>query len=449
MTILCGTDFSPEATSALRVAADLAARMNMPLHLVHAVALTEDDLVDKVTRAEIARGHRERLEGQAALLGKPGMQIYFHVSEGSPDEVLLQHAGEIHASLIVVGALGKRKLSQWQLGSHADRVAQRSQVPVLVIRNAEAMGAWARDERPLRVLLGADLTASTEIAMGWLNELARFGRLEVVAAHCYWPPEQYQRLGLGGVRNFIEPVAQVTETLDRDIKAHLARFSTCTLTNVRIEPHLGRIGDRLAAIAGEEKADMVVVGSHERGAMRLWEGSVSRVVLQQAAMSVACVPTPLQAKLADTPHVRSVLVATDFSATGNAAVGLAYATAEHGAVIHLVHIVPDPHEGAIEPRDIFPSPQALREKYRDICERLMHLAPAAAASRAQRTEVHVLESRHAADAICQAAERMAVDMIVLGTHGRTGIAKAFLGSIAQDVLAKSHRPMLLARKPAL
>ena len=40
----------------------------------------------------------------------------------------------------------------------------------------------------------------------------------------------------------------------------------------------------------------------------------------------------------------------------------------------------------------------------------------------------MLESRHPADAICQAAERLGADMICLGTHGRTGVAKAVLGS---------------------
>jgi nucleotide-binding universal stress UspA family protein len=114
-----------------------------------------------------------------------------------------------------------------------------------------------------------------------------------------------------------------------------------------------------------------------------------------------------------------------------------------------VHVVPDPHEGSIEPRDIFPAPRSLQEKYRDVYERLMHLAPAAAAARGQLTEVHVLESHHPAEAICQAAERLSADMICIGTHGRSGIAKALLGSVTHEVIARSHRPTLLARAPAL
>jgi nucleotide-binding universal stress UspA family protein len=449
MTIVCGTDFSQEGSNALRVAAELASRMNRPLHVVHAVALSKDDLVDSDTRGSLANAQRQRIQDQLAQLQRPGMRASVHVDEGAPDELLLSVAHEVSASLIVVGALGKRRRTQWQLGSHADRLAQRSHVPVLVVRNDDAFSAWARDERPLRVLLGADLTASTEIAMQWINELARFGRCDVVAAHLYWPPHEYERLGLGGVRNYIEPVPVVTETLDRDLRAHLARAERCNLARVRIEPHLGRLGDRLAALAKEEQCDLIVIGSHDRGAARVWEGSVSRITLQEADVSVACVPAPSQPLLGELPHLRSVLVATDFSPTGNAAVALAYATAERGATIHLVHVVADGVAGEVAPRDIFPPARSLCDKYRDICDRLSHLVPAGAAAREQKTELHVLESHHTAEAIAQAAERLSIDLICLGTHGRTGIAKAVLGSVVTDVIARTHRPTLLARKPAL
>ena len=48
-------------------------------------------------------------------------------------------------------------------------------------------------------------------------------------------------------------------------------------------------------------------------------------------------------------------------------------------------------------------------------------------------------------AICQAAERLGADLVCLGTHGRTGIARAALGSVAVNVLTHIRRPLLLAR----
>ena len=109
MTIVCGTDFSEEGTNALRIAAELAARANVPLHLVHALAFANSDLVDGDTRATLARNHRRRLEAQAAEMQRPGLQIFVHVGEGAPDELLLSLATELSASLVIVGALGQRK----------------------------------------------------------------------------------------------------------------------------------------------------------------------------------------------------------------------------------------------------------------------------------------------------------------------------------------------------
>jgi nucleotide-binding universal stress UspA family protein len=62
---------------------------------------------------------------------------------------------------------------------------------------------------------------------------------------------------------------------------------------------------------------------------------------------------------------------------------------------------------------------------------------------AVRTEV--IESGKTAIAICQAAERFDADVICMASHGRSGISKAILGSVAQDVMARSTRPVLVVR----
>lgn len=68
------------------------------------------------------------------------------------------------------------------------------------------------------------------------------------------------------------------------------------------------------------------------------------------------------------------------------------------------------------------------------------------AAKGTQTRVHVLFSESAAPAICQAAERLGVDMICIGTRGRSGIAKAVLGSVATSVLSNTGRPVLLAHR---
>jgi universal stress protein A len=49
------------------------------------------------------------------------------------------------------------------------------------------------------------------------------------------------------------------------------------------------------------------------------------------------------------------------------------------------------------------------------------------------------------DVIVRAARSKRVDVLVLGTHGRTGLARFFLGSVATRVLATAHCPVLTVR----
>jgi nucleotide-binding universal stress UspA family protein len=49
------------------------------------------------------------------------------------------------------------------------------------------------------------------------------------------------------------------------------------------------------------------------------------------------------------------------------------------------------------------------------------------------------------DQIVAAAKRQKADLIVIGTHGRTGISKLFLGSVAGRVIATAHCPVLTVR----
>ena len=49
--------------------------------------------------------------------------------------------------------------------------------------------------------------------------------------------------------------------------------------------------------------------------------------------------------------------------------------------------------------------------------------------------------------ICQAAEREHADLVIMGSHGRTGLAHIVLGSVAERVVRHASCPVLVARKP--
>jgi nucleotide-binding universal stress UspA family protein len=449
MSIVCGTDFSESALRATQAAAQLATRMNVLLHLVHSVELSADALFDE-PRSTTIRWAKSHLQSVAERARTWGARVEIHVEEGPPDETLQDVAKRVSAQLIVVAALGQRREGKWQLGSHAERLAQRSHVPVLVVRSAELFEAWVHESRPLRILLGVDLSLTTESALRWIADLRKFGPCDVIASHLYWPPEQFHRLGLAGVRSYLEPDPEVTKTLARDIATRVQNVLGVAPVKMRLEPHLGRVGDRIGVLAEEERCELVVVGTHDRElAERILQGSVSRDVLHDARVSVVCVPASASELAATKPKLDSVLVATDFSPIGDAAIALAYSVVAPGGTVHVVHVAKEESRHSVtDPRDIFPSGAAeVSSGEAAVRQRLLELVPKDAADQIRTTQLHVLHSNDVAAAICQAAERLGAAMLCLGTHGRTGLSNALLGSVAQSVLATTGRPVLLTRAP--
>lgn len=60
-------------------------------------------------------------------------------------------------------------------------------------------------------------------------------------------------------------------------------------------------------------------------------------------------------------------------------------------------------------------------------------------------ETHVVEGAAIAATLCETAERLHADLLVMGTHGRTGLAHAFLGSVAERTLRNAPCPVLTVR----
>ncbi len=72
------------------------------------------------------------------------------------------------------------------------------------------------------------------------------------------------------------------------------------------------------------------------------------------------------------------------------------------------------------------------------------VSESAAAAKVECECIHVPD-KHPADGIIAAAEKTGADLIVMSSHGRRGIQRAFLGSETNEVAARSHVPVLVVR----
>ena len=326
-------------------------------------------------------------------------------------------------------------------------------MPVLVVRNAEPFTAWARGQRPLRVMIGVDFSPTADAALEWAIRLRRMGPCDVVLNYVYWPLGERRRVAVHESEKPPLDYAPADAALTEELAARVGKLPGEGTVSIRARAGYGRSADHLVQAAEEEQADLIVVGTHQRhGLDRLWHGSVSRGVLHQATMNVACVPTRLAEKEepASRPSVaRRVLVPTDLSPFSLGALPFAYRLADGGAVVHLLHIVepgstPNPLDAPYAlPAALSPEDRARRLEL--ITERLRAHIPADAAARGVETRIEIVETRQVAETICEAAAHLGVDLICMGSHGGSGLLQIAAGSVAQAVLSRSERPVLLYR----
>ncbi len=142
-------------------------------------------------------------------------------------------------------------------------------------------------------------------------------------------------------------------------------------------------------------------------------------------------------------ELRNILCATDLSGPAERALELAAALArDRGARLLVLHVaVPPPFVRPGELSKVLQQPGGYRQELQD---RLRHFRPAGLEGRID----YRIEEGTPADEILRLAEEIPCDLVVLGTHGRTGLGRLLLGSVAEQVLRRASCPVLTVRLPA-
>jgi nucleotide-binding universal stress UspA family protein len=144
-------------------------------------------------------------------------------------------------------------------------------------------------------------------------------------------------------------------------------------------------------------------------------------------------------------RVRRILHPTDFSRASSAAFARAVQMAKTDrAQLLIVHVLAPPMpiagEGYISP-SVYEDLEASSRRY---AQKRLGALQAKARKAGARASTLLLEGV-AHEQIIRAARSKKADLIVIGTHGHTGLVKFFLGSIASRVVAGAHCPVLTVR----
>ncbi len=204
-------------------------------------------------------------------------------------------------------------------------------------------------------------------------------------------------------------------------------------------------GRSVAAIldcANGHHFDAVVVGTAGKaGLERIFSGSTADGVVRRSPVPVFVVPP--QASVTGPPFA-NVLVAFDDSDPGDAALAFSIdlAVAER-ARLTIASVVESSRLSLGEDYYVYDPKITLRELH-DAADMLVAVASDHARARNVHCERTVIDGSPA-DAILALAQEKGSDLIVVGTHGRRGLRRWFLGSVAEAIMRRSTVPVVVVR----
>jgi nucleotide-binding universal stress UspA family protein len=236
-------------------------------------------------------------------------------------------------------------------------------------------------------------------------------------------------------------IARAVENASGTVEEHLSSLSRLrpgahAAESVRVLP--GTPAAVLLDVAREEKAGLIVLGSHKKREPVDF-GSTVRAVLARATIPVWIQVVPFR-------PIAEILVPIDLSEDSLRALSLACVLAQAlGAGVRAVHFFDIDRFYALTPDALGFLPSVAVEEIRERAMEDFQKAVSGVDWQGARHSADFVEARPAAGILD--ASRTA-DLVVIGTHGRTGLASAVLGGIAHEVLHRSQIPVLAVPHPA-
>jgi nucleotide-binding universal stress UspA family protein len=174
--------------------------------------------------------------------------------------------------------------------------------------------------------------------------------------------------------------------------------------------------------------------------------STGRVAVRNVALATFTVVRTLPPFEREATMFKRILVPMDFSPPSDAA--LEYArnvAARYGASLHLLHVAEDPYRAFYTAEVYVPEIEGLREEIlTDTEQRLKERVRPSDVTEFHATAESVIGSP--AGSIVEYAAGRDIDLIVMGTHGRGGMAHLLMGSVAERVVRTAPCPVLTVRE---
>jgi len=284
-------------------------------------------------------------------------------------------------------------------------------------------GQICPEEKMEKLLVATDGSIFSESAIREAINLARTCSSKLIAVSVVKTSPEFEDL-----------VPQVAEKAENRIREHLESVkSRASKEDVDCEIVIHRGEEPFQDIVNEaekNRVDMIIIGTHGRtGLKRLMMGSVTARVIGHAPCNVLVVP--LHAKV----ECRNILVATDGSRYSDAAASEAIGIAKRCGGSLIVISVALSDKEIILPED---DEEMILAK--DNVKKIVELAE----KEGVKTEGLTAIGKQY-EAIVETSKQKHADLIVVGSHGRTGLDRLLMGSVTERVIGHSEVAVLVVK----
>ncbi len=248
-------------------------------------------------------------------------------------------------------------------------------------------------------------------------------------------------------RHFPEPseiLNQLFEIADSELAEIVRKNEAKTFSLVEAKVRGYSAGEVILRYTDEHDIDLVVMGTHgRRGPARLFLGSVAEEVVRHAPCPVLTLREEKAPKAIEA--VEKILVPVDFSPYSQEALSYGKEVAAlYGAGLQVLHTIEEPAYpyfytpgGTYSPVEQL---EALREKAEEALDKMLSETPGPEVP----AERFVATGRPASE-IARFAEERGSDMVVIATHGLTGLERLLVGSTAEQVVRLAHCPVFTVK----
>ena len=254
--ILLATDFSPSSGRALEYAASLARRYGSAIYLTHIISLAGYPLMaPEYAASSLQKMHVEAEKNFRELL-KSGLLIALPykavIQQGNLWPALEELIKKYEIDLLVVGTHGAGIVRKVLIGSGAEEIFRKANVPVLTVGPSTAIDPLYEAEFK-NILFATDFGKSAEREAEYALSLAQEHCSRLRLVHVFPHPEAYGESVLTLEKQ--NSMAQLRELVPAQTELH------CKLD---FEVPVGEPVEQILRIAQETRADLIVIGAKAR-----------------------------------------------------------------------------------------------------------------------------------------------------------------------------------------